>query len=116
MQRSAIALIAALLVVTACGSDSIVIDVADDATFCSVFDGEYRSALNAAVPITDAAFAERTGEIVAWAEVLVDLAPAEIASEATDNLEYHRAQAAVESAADHIPGSNAMHQWGNENC
>ena len=92
------------------------IDVPDDATFCSVFSGEYRQALDDAVPVTDDAFSERIGAIVAWAEVLVRLAPEELAGEAADNLKYHQAQAAVRSAADFIPGSNAMHAWANVNC
>lgn len=99
-----------------CGDDGAEIEVPEDATFCSVFSGEYRTAVNDAVPITDDRFGERTAAIVAWAEVLVDLAPPELASEAADNLSYHQAQAAVESAAEFIPGSNAMHAWANSNC
>lgn len=90
--------------------------VPDGATFCSVFLGEYRDALADAVPITDDGFAARIGAIVGWAIVLDDLAPAEIADPATDNLNMHRAQQAVQSAADFIPGSNQMHAWANTDC
>jgi hypothetical protein len=100
----------------ACGDDDISVAIPEGATFCSIFDGEYREALENAVPVGDDAFGEATSEIVAWAEVLADLAPAEIADEAQDNLRYHEAQAAVESAAEFIPGSNAMHAWANERC
>lgn len=92
------------------------VEIPDDATFCSVFTGQYREALGNAVPVSDPAFVERTSEIVAWAQVLATLAPDEIADEAQDNLGYHRAQAAITSAADFIPGSNALHEWANGNC
>lgn len=92
------------------------VEVPQGATFCSIFNGQYREALGNAVPITDEAFEETIGEIVAWADVLVPLAPEEIAEEASDNLRYHQAQAAVSSAAAFIPGSNAMHAWANEHC
>jgi hypothetical protein len=116
---------AALVLLVAACSDSgtadveamdVTVAVPGDATFCSVFTGEYREALSSAVPVTDPAFAERTAEIVAWAEVLAALAPDEITDEARDNLGYHRAQAAIASAAEYIPGSNAMHEWANANC
>jgi hypothetical protein len=116
---------AALVLLVAACSDSgtgdveatdVTVAVPADATFCSVFTGEYREALSNAVPVTDPAFAERTAEIVAWAEVLAALAPDEITDEARDNLGYHRAQAATASAAEFIPGSNAMHEWANGNC
>jgi len=108
-----------LLVLGACGDDDTSVasaDVPEGATFCSVFEGEYRTALAEAVPITDDAFGERIGVIVAWAEALVELAPAELADDAADNLSMHQAQEAVQSAAEFIPGSNEMHAWANTNC
>jgi hypothetical protein len=116
IMRSITALLLTASVLPACGDDAPVIAVPSDATFCSVFDGQYRDALAAAVPVTDSGFGESTALLVAWAEVLVDLAPGAIAAEAADNLEYHRAHAAVESASAFITGSNAMHQWANQNC
>jgi len=123
MGRIWVAAVLALLVV-ACGGDEIAdvgaaeitVAVPDGADFCSVFTGEYDAALGNAVPVTDEAFAERTAVIVVWAEVLVTFAPDEIAEEAQANLDYHRAQAAIESAAEFIPGSNAMHEWARSNC
>ena len=111
--------IAALaLVAGACSGagDAVVVSVPADATFCSVFDGEYRTALQAAVPITDPSFDERAGEIVAWAEVLADLAPEDVAEFATDNVAYHRAQAEKRTAAPFIAGSNALHEFANASC
>lgn len=111
---------AILVVASGCGggdsSPSVAVDIPANATFCSVFTGEYRTALANAVPITDAGFEEQSATISAWARVLRDLAPTEIAELADDNLKYHEAQANVESAADFIPGSNEMHTWANANC
>lgn len=106
------------LVAGACSGagDAVVVSVPADATFCSVFDGEYRTALQAAVPITDPSFDERAGEIVAWAEVLADLAPEDVAEFATDNVAYHRAQAEKRTAAPFIAGSNALHEFANASC
>ena len=101
---------------TACGDDTPVIAVPSDASFCSVFAGEYQAALAAAVPVTEEGFAESASLLVTWAEVLVDLAPGEITDEAVDNLEYHRAQAAVQSASEFISGSNSMHEWARDQC
>ena len=117
MRRWLIGLVVGLVVAgCSAGDTTITIDVPEGATFCSVFDGAYSEALSHAVPITDDTFDEQIGEIVAWAGVLVDLAPAEISNEAGDNLKYHEAQAAVRSAADFIPGSNTMHAWARDNC
>jgi hypothetical protein len=115
---------ALVLLVAACGGDEtagvdavdVTVAVPDGADFCSIFSGEYDEALGNAVPVTDEAFTERTAVIVVWAEALATLAPDEIADEAQDNLDYHRAQAAIESAAEFIPGSNAMHEWARSNC
>ncbi len=112
-----IVLLALGLVAAACGGDDSgvgSVDIPEGATFCSVFEGQYRQAIDDAVPITDGRFDETIGEIVAWAEVLSDLAPAEIADEALDNLRYHEAQAQTASAAEFIPGSNAMHAWATD--
>ena len=112
-------IVVGLLVLTSCGDDdsaTVAVEVPDGATFCSVFLDQYKAALGNAVPITDDAFDDRIGQIVAWAEVLLDLAPDEMATQAEDNLEYHLAQAAVKSASDFIPGSNEMHAWANTNC
>lgn len=92
------------------------LDVPEGATFCSVFDGEYATALAASVPVTDPTFQERAQATLAWSEILRDLAPPEIADQAEDNVSYHRAQAALRSAADFIPGSNDMHAWAHANC
>jgi hypothetical protein len=117
MKRSSTLLVLTLLAgLASCGTDSLAVEVPDDATFCSVFEGEYGAALAAAVPITDDGFAESVGQIVAWAQVLVDLAPGEIREHAQANLEYHKAQAAIRSASEFIPGSSAMHEWGNSQC
>ncbi|NQV06338.1 hypothetical protein HQ535_07290 [bacterium] len=111
-----VVVVALLLAGCGDGGTETSIEVRENATFCSVFDGGYSTALSEAVPITDDSFNDRIGHIVAWAGVLVDLAPDEIASEAGDNLKYHEAQAAVESATDFIPGSNAMHAWAHDSC
>ena len=119
VRRLGVVVIVGLLVLASCGDDDVetaAVQVPDGATFCSVFDGDYSEALNDAVPITDEGFAESTARIVAWAEVLLALAPGEITAQAEDNLEYHQAQAAVKSAADFIPGSNEMHAWARDNC
>jgi len=103
--------------ISACGGGgSVAVDIPDDATFCSVFSGEYKAALSDAVPATDDGFGAASARINAWAEVLVSLAPDEIAVEAADNLSYHQAQADLLSAAAFIPGSNEMHAWANANC
>lgn len=116
LSRLAPLLLVGTLLAGGCGDDGTAIEVAEDATFCSVFAGQYRQALDAAVPITDEGFSTATDELAAWAQVLVDLAPSEIEAEAQDNLQMHLAQAEVESAAEFIPGSNAMHAWANTNC
>lgn len=90
--------------------------VPENATFCSVFDDQYAAALAAAVPATDSAFEQQSELIVAWAEVLRDLASDEVALLAGDNVAYHQAQADLRSAADFIPGSNEMHAWARSNC
>ena len=107
-----------LLVGASCAADDAgaQIEVPSGATFCSVYGGEYRIALDAAVPITDDRFAERADGIVAWARVLLDLAPEEIRDQALSNLRYHEAQRDRGSAADPIEGSNAMHAWAQTNC
>jgi hypothetical protein len=111
------AIIALMLGVGACAdSTAVTIEVPEGATFCSVFQGEYAEALGAAVPVTDEGFNEAATLIVAWAEVLADLAPGGVAADAADNVRYHRAQADLRSAAEFIPGSNAMHAWSAANC
>lgn len=92
------------------------VTVAGGATFCEVFDGQYRAAMAAAVPVTDNAFDAQASEIIAWAKVLEDLAPPEVLDLAQDNLAYHQAQADLRSAAEFIPGSNSMHSWAQTNC
>ncbi len=118
--RVPISVLALSVAAAACGggdsSGPAAVTPPPGATFCSVFTGEYADALADAVPITDDGFEASIGEIVAWAAVLTELAPAEISSQAADNLAMHRAQAAVKSAAEFIPGSNEMHAWANENC
>ncbi len=110
------------LAATACGGDdtdseaAVSVEVPDDATFCSVFSGQYRSALDAAVPATDAGFDDSSATITAWAEVLNNLAPTEIGDQAEANVGYHRAQQNKQSASDFVPGSNEMHEWADSNC
>ncbi len=118
IRRFGVVLVVGLFVLTSCGDDDIAVavEIPDGATFCSVFDGEYTSALDDAVPITDDGFGESTARIVAWAEVLLTLAPDEIITQAEDNLRLHEAHAAVKSASDFIPGSNEMHAWAWDNC
>jgi hypothetical protein len=123
MRRGWTAVALALLVAACGGGDPTGTDPVDDtvmlpetADFCSVFNGEYDEALRRAVPVGDPAFEERASAIVAWAEALATLAPEEIVDEARDNLSYHEALAAIESAAEFIPGSNAMHAWAVDNC
>jgi hypothetical protein len=98
------------------GGDSVAVAIPDDATFCSVFLGEYTAALSDAAPATDDGFGAASGRITAWAEALVSLAPGEIGDQAKDNLLYHQAQAELRSAAEFIPGSIEMHAWANANC
>jgi hypothetical protein len=110
-------LIGATLAVSCGGGQSdTTIEMPAGATFCSVYAGEYQEALDSAVPVTDEGFAESSMLIAAWAEALVTLAPPEIAAQAQDNYRYHLAQAELKSAADFIPGSNAMHEWARSNC
>jgi len=120
VKRSAMMIVVmAVSVLTACGDDDqAVVDVQapEGATFCSVYEGEYQTARDGAVPITESGFAEAGAEIVAWARVLASLAPAEITDLAAANLGYHEAQLAVQSASDFIPGSNDMHAWARANC
>lgn len=110
-----------VLVAGACGDDSgraptVTAQVRAGAAFCSVYAIEYKGALNAAVPATHPGFDEAAQAIVAWANVLDDLALPEVVAQAKDNVRYHQAQADKVSAADFIPGSNAMHAWAAENC
>lgn len=98
------------------GRSTTTIEVPEGATFCSLYAGEYREALDAAVPVTDDGFTESSTLIAAWAEALAALAPPEIAGQAQDNYRYHLALAEIRSAADFIPGSNAMHEWARSNC
>ena len=107
-----------LLMIAACGSgdDGADITVPEGATFCSVFQGEYRAALDGAVPATDERFGERAATIAAWAEILWGLAPDEVSDDAMANLQYHEAQLDRVSAAEHIAGSNDMHAWAQANC
>ena len=109
-------LVAAVAISACGGGESVAVDVPDDATFCSVFLGEYKAALSDAVAATDAGFDAASARINAWAEVLVSLAPEEIGVQAKDNLLYHQAQADLLSAAAFIPGSNEMHAWANATC
>jgi len=110
-------LLVAALAISACGgAESVDVDVPDDATFCSVFSGEYKAALSDAVPATDAGFGAASARINDWAKVLVSLAPGELRVQAEDNLSYHQAQTELRSAAAFIPGSNEMHAWANANC
>lgn len=109
------------LAATSCGGDgdestAPTINVADDATFCSVFLGDYQTALDAAVPASDSGFDDSAAAITAWSEALRDLAPADIEAEAEANVGYHRAQQNKQSASDFIPGSNDMHSWARSNC
>ena len=118
--RKVNSLLVVLLVATSCGGSGAepapTIAVAADATFCSIFEGEYQDALSAAVPASDDGFEASAQSIVAWAAALRDRAPAEISDLANDNLRYHEAQAAIKSASEFIPGSNAMHEWARANC
>ncbi len=121
MRRTAAAVLALVAAAAACGDsgadgEPVSVQAPADATFCSVFTGEYRAALGDAVPVTEDGFEASAQRIVAWAGVLDDLAPEEIAALARANLQYHQAQAAKRSAADFIPDSNAMHEWANGNC
>ena len=117
MLRLGVLVLLAALAATACaGAESVAVEIPDDATFCSVFLGEYTAALSDAVPVTDGGFDAASSRVAAWAEILASLAPAEIGDQANDNLRYHRAQAELRSAADFIPGSNEMHAWAAANC
>lgn len=119
MTRRALMILAvAVAVLSGCGDDEVVVEAQAPAgaTFCSVYQGEYQSALDGAVPITDSGFAAAGAEIVAWAKILESLAPAEVADLATANLGYHEAQQAVESSSEFIQGSNDMHAWARANC
>ncbi len=121
VQKTGLAVLLLLMLMAACGdaagtAPATSITVSAGATFCSVFTGEYQSALDDAVPVTDDGFQEAADRITAWAVVLLNLAPAEIASQAEDNHKYHEAQARKQSAADFIPGSNEMHDWARDNC
>ncbi len=115
--RFASLILVGAVAISACGGvESVAVDVPDDATFCSVFLGEYKAALSDAVAASDGGFDAASARINAWAEVLVSLAPFGIGDQATDNLLYHQAQADLRSAAAFIPGSNEMHAWANANC
>ena len=113
---ASLVLVAAVAISACGGGESVAVDVPDDATFCSVFLGEYKAALSDAVAVTDAGFDAASARINAWAEVLVSLAPEEIGVQAKDNLLYHQAQADLLSAAVFIAWSNEMHAWANANC
>ena len=114
------AVVAVALLAGACGDDSsdatAAVFAPEGATFCSVFLGEYRDAVESSVPGTDDGHEEAVANIAAWAEVLRDLAPAEIGDLAQDNLSMHEAQRDRVSAADFISGSNQMHAWAFSNC
>ena len=113
---ASLVLVAAVAISACGGGESVAVDVPDDATFCSVFLGEYKAALSDALPATDDGFGAASARLNAWAEVLVSLAPEEIGVQAKDNLLYHQAQADLLSAAAFIAGSNEMHAWANANC
>jgi ABC-type glycerol-3-phosphate transport system substrate-binding protein len=113
--RAALVVVAVLAACSGTGSSSDV-TAPEGATFCSVFEGEYQTALSNAVPVTDDAFDERADELVVWAEILSELAPDDLAAEADDNVGYHRAQREGRSAADFVAGSNALHAYARANC
>ncbi len=92
------------------------VEIPEGATFCSVFDGEYAEALSNAVPATDDGFQDAADAITEWAMVLQQLAPADVADLAQANVDYHRAQANMESASDFIPQSNEFATWARGNC
>ena len=116
MRRQLAAVVVLGLVVAACGGDDsegVSVDIPEGATFCSVFNGEYRQALVTS-PVADPSAAER---LVSWAEVLAALAPAEIVSEANDNARYSRDIADGVSPDDSVvAGSVAFHEWAGGNC
>jgi len=120
-------LAAASLAIAGCGGDddaggddaspsAITVEVPEGATFCSVFTDGYRPSIDAAVPFGDPEFTAAAGATLAWAHVLQDLAPAELAAQAEANVQYHLAQIEVRSASDFIPLSNELSEYGFENC
>ena len=117
VRRRFVAVVVVLgLMVAACGGDDSergAVDIPEGATFCSVFNGEYRQTLQTS-PVADPTAAER---LVGWAEVLAALAPAEIVRQANDNARYARDIAEGVSPEDSVvAGSTAFHEWAGENC
>ena len=89
------------------------VDIPEGATFCSVYNGEYRQALNVS-PVADPTAA---ATVASWAEVLAALAPSEIASAAEDNAQYAKDVAGGVSPSDSVTsGSVAFHDWTEGNC
>jgi hypothetical protein len=110
----AIVVVAGTLMLGACGggADSDSVAVPEGATFCSVFTGEYRDALMTS-PLAD----ESAGpELLKWAEVLVELAPDEIADEAADNVRFIEAFTSGASPDEFADGSFEFNEWGGANC
>lgn len=117
MRCRAVAVVLALGLATAsCGGGGDAegeVDIPAGATFCSVFTGEWRDALNTS-PVADPDAPER---LVYWSEVLAALAPDEIAAEAEHNAQYARdlAGGAASSEATRA-GSRALVEWAGEEC
>lgn len=103
-----------MLLTVACGGDDDAgsVSVPEGATFCSVFTGEYRDALTAS-PVADESAAS---ELAKWAEVLVVLAPAEIAEAARDNLEFIKAFTSGDSPEEFADGSFEFNEWAGSTC
>lgn len=116
MHRCAAVLMIALgFAAVSCGDDDAGsgVDIPESATFCSVFTGEWRDAINAS-PVADPTALERAAH---WSEVLAALAPDEIATEARDHARYARglAEGATPSEAQQA-GSRAFIEWAGDNC
>jgi hypothetical protein len=102
-------------VVVSCGGDDARggVDIPEGATFCSVFTGEWRDAVNAS-PVVDPDAPERAAH---RSEVLAALAPDEIAVEAQHHARYARDLAnGATSSGDTLTGSGAFIEWAGENC
>lgn len=112
---STAAVVVGTLLLGACGGggdDAGSVSVPEGATFCSVFTGEYRDALMAS-PVADES---APSELLTWAEVLVALAPDEVADAARDNLRFIEAFTSGASPDEFSDGSYEFHEWGGAHC
>lgn len=106
--------------VAACGDDDDgaagPASVPEGATLCGVANDDYFPILDSPTPFGEEGWEAEAAELVRLAQILEQLAPADQAANAADNVGYFEALAAVESASEFVPGSNEFTAYLRTTC